>query len=118
MTGQTYRGSCQCGAVTFDVEVDISRPVTCNCSRCQRLGSALAFTSPDSFHLLSGAAELAEYTFNRHVIRHQFCRICGIEPFATGSTHNGTPMVAINVNCLEGIDPRALPVRHFDGRAL
>jgi hypothetical protein len=38
MTAATYHGSCQCGAVAFDVEVDISRPVTCNCSRCQRLG--------------------------------------------------------------------------------
>ena len=30
---------------------------------------------------------------------------------------DGTPMVAINVNCLDGVDPRALPARHVDGRA-
>ena len=116
MTGR-YHGSCQCGAVAFDVEVDISEPVTCNCSRCQRLGSVLAFAPPERFTLLQGADALTEYTFNRNVIRHQFCRICGIEPFAWGRLPDGTPMVAINVNCLDGVDPRALPARHFDGRA-
>ena len=70
MTAEHHHGSCQCGAVAFDAEVDISAPVTCNCSRCQRLGSVLAFTLRDSFTLLSGAESLTEYTFNRNVIRH------------------------------------------------
>jgi hypothetical protein len=112
-----YHGSCQCGAVAFDAEVDISEPITCNCSRCQRLGSVLAFAPRERFTLLQGADALTEYTFNRKVIRHQFCRICGIEPFAYAQRPDGTPMVAINVNCLDGVDPRALPARHFDGRA-
>ena len=43
-------GSCQCGAVAFEADVDISTPVTCNCSRCQRLGSRLAFTPRDELH--------------------------------------------------------------------
>ena len=30
---------------------------------------------------------------------------------------DGTPMVAINCNCLEGVDPRALPAQPFDGLA-
>ena len=110
-----HRGSCQCGAVAFEADVDISRPITCNCSRCRRLGSVLAFTPRASFTLLRSEDALTEYTFNRNVIRHQFCRHCGIEPFAFGQMPDGAPMVAINVNCLEGVDPRALPARHVDG---
>ena len=64
-----------------------------------------------------GEDSLTEYLFNRHVIRHQFCRTCGIEPFAYGAMPDGTPMVAINVNCLDGVDPRALPATRFDGRS-
>jgi hypothetical protein len=112
-----HSGSCQCGAVAFEADLDISQPVTCNCSRCQRLGSVLAFAPRDSFTLLRGEDALTEYTFNRHVIRHQFCRTCGIQPFAYGQMPDGTPMVAINVNCLEGVDPHALPARHVDGRS-
>jgi hypothetical protein len=115
MTVEHHRGSCQCGAVVFGADVDISQPVICNCSRCKRLGSVLAFTPRASFTLLKGADTLTEYTFNRHVIRHQFCRVCGIQPFAYGQMPDGSPMVAINVNCLDGVDPRALPARAHDG---
>lgn len=117
MTAEHHTGSCQCGAVAFEATVDISEPVTCNCSRCQRLGSVLAFTPRENFTLLRGQDALTEYTFNRHVIRHQFCKICGIQPFAYGQMPDGSAVVAINVNCLDGVDPRALPARHVDGRA-
>ena len=85
-----------------------SSPVTCNCSRCRRLGSVLAFAPRESFTLLSGEDTLNEYTFNRGVIRHLFCRTCGIESFAYGQMPDGTPVVAINVNCLDGVDPHTL----------
>jgi hypothetical protein len=116
MTTEHYHGSCQCGAVAYDADVDISAPIICNCSRCRRLGSVLAFTRRTSFTLLKGEDALTEYTFNRHAIHHQFCKICGIQPFAYGQMPDGTKMVAINVNCLD-VDARALPARHVDGAA-
>lgn len=118
MSVQSYHGSCHCGAVAYDVDVDITNLVSCNCSRCQRLGSVLAFAPRDSFRLLSGEDNLTEYLFNRKVIRHLFCRTCGIESFAYGAMPDGTPMVAVNVNCLDGVDPRALPAKHVDGRSI
>ena len=74
MSVQCHHGSCHCGAVAYDVDVDITNLVSCNCSRCQRLGSVLAFAPRDSFRLLSGEDNLTEYLFNRKVIRHLFCR--------------------------------------------
>jgi hypothetical protein len=52
------------------------------------------------------------------VIQHHFCPTCGIHPFGEGSDPMGNRMAAINVRCLEGIDLEAVPVKHFDGRAL
>jgi hypothetical protein len=115
MSTEHYTGSCQCGAIAFEADADISNPVVCNCSRCRRLGSVLAFTPVASFALLRGQDALTEYTFNRNSIRHQFCRVCGIQPFAFATAPDGTPTVAINCNVLDGVDARALPVRHFDG---
>jgi hypothetical protein len=112
-----HTGSCHCGAVGFEADVDIAQPTVCNCSRCRRLGSRLAFAPRASFRLVRGEDSLTEYLFNKHVIRHQFCRTCGIECFAYAAMPDGTPMVAINVNCLDGVDPLALPTRFFDGRA-
>jgi hypothetical protein len=60
----------------------------------------------------------ATYVFNKHVIRHRFCPKCGIHPYGDGTDPKGQAMAAINVRCLEGVELDALPVQHFDGRAL
>ena len=40
---QSYSGGCQCGKVRYEVSMDIADLIACNCSRCRRLGSLLAF---------------------------------------------------------------------------
>ena len=117
MPMQHYHGSCQCGAVKYEVDADLDQTITCNCSRCQKLGSVLTFTPADKFTLLSGEQNLTEYLFNKHAIHHLFCKVCGIESFARGSMPNGASMVAINANCLEGVEPRTLKSHHYDGRS-
>ncbi|MCI0735145.1 MAG: GFA family protein [Beijerinckiaceae bacterium] len=118
MSEANYRGSCQCQAVVFDAALDLDQTNTCNCSRCQRLGSVLCFTPAAKFHLERGGGSLTEYLFNKKKIRHQFCETCGIETLAYGEAPDGTPMVAVNVNCLDGVDPRSLKPAHYDGRRL
>lgn len=117
MAVETYNGSCQCGAVRYAVNADLDQTVTCNCSRCSRLGSILTFVPKESFTLLSGEAMMTDYQFNRHVIHHLFCATCGIQSFARGKSPSGAEMVAVNVRCLEGVDPEALSPQAFDGRS-
>jgi len=112
-----YTGSCHCGAVTYDVDLELGKVVTCNCSMCSRSGTLLAFADPSSFTLRSGEDQLSNYTFNRHVINHHFCKTCGIKPFAHGKKRDGSPMVAVNVRCLAGIDLAALELQHVDGKS-
>jgi hypothetical protein len=118
MSEASYHGSCQCQAVSFDATLDLDHTVTCNCSRCQRLGSVLSFTPAEKFRLEQGGEALTEYRFNTKKIAHQFCKICGIEPFAYGVGPDGSAIVAVNVNCLAGVDPRTLKSTHYDGRSL
>lgn len=118
MTMQKYEGGCQCGAVRFSCEADIENTITCNCSRCQKLGSVLTFTEMDNFQLLKGADQLTEYLFNKKAISHRFCKTCGIESFAFGQKPDGSKMVAVNANCLDGVEPRELKSHHYNGRDL
>lgn len=118
MSAKDYHGSCHCGAVAFEVSgLDLDKAVTCNCSRCQRVASVLAFVPRSQFTLKSGADSLTEYRFNRKVIAHQFCKTCGIQCFSYGEMPDGTQTVAINVNVLDGVEPRALTPEHVDGRS-
>ncbi len=116
---QTYSGGCQCGKVRYEVSMEISEVLACNCSRCARLGSLLAFAPANQFQLLSGDADLTKFKFNKNMIEHQFCSTCGIQSFAIG-THpkTGAKMAAINVRCLNGVDVDSLKVKKVDGRSL
>jgi hypothetical protein len=55
--------------------------------------------------------------FNKHVIKHHFCPSCGCAPFGFGTGPDGKAMAAVNVRCLEGIEPSALEIMPFDGRS-
>lgn len=113
-----YKGSCHCGQVAFEVDGELQQLTECNCSICARKGALHWFVGRDQLHLLTPEENLATYTFNKHVIRHHFCPKCGIHPYGEGVTPSGERMAAINVRCLEDVDIAALPVRHYDGRAL
>jgi hypothetical protein len=113
-----YKGSCHCGKVAFEVEGTIENVMSCNCSICQRKGSLLWFVPHETMHLLTHEANASTYAFNKHVIKHRFCPICGMHPYAEGTDPTGNRVAAINVRCLEDIDLASLPVTHFDGRAL
>jgi len=113
----TYKGGCHCGRVRYQATIDLSRPVmSCNCSMCGRTGTLLTFIPADQFTLLSGEDALTDYQFNKHVIHHLFCSVCGIKSFARGTGKNG-PTVAINARCLDDVDITKLNVTVFDGKS-
>ena len=114
---QTYIGGCQCGAVRYEATLELGEVIACNCSRCGRLGSLLAFLPKSNFKLVSGEGAMTAYQFNRHNIHHMFCATCGIQSFAHGKRPDGAEMVAVNARCLEGVDVDALPVKKVDGRS-
>jgi hypothetical protein len=111
-----HRGSCHCGKVVIEFEGDIDNALSCNCSICSRRGSLLWFTARDSM-TVTGEQELSTYTFNKHVIKHRFCRHCGILPFGEGTDPKGNRTAAINIRCLENFDFTKVPVHHYDGRS-
>ena len=115
---QTYSGGCQCGDVRFEVTAEIDEVLACNCSRCGKLGSLLAFVPSQDFKLQAGAEATTEYLFNKHAIHHLFCSTCGIQSFAKGTAPNGDEMIAINVRCLDGVDLSSFKVKTFDGRSM
>ncbi|HET7843862.1 MAG TPA: GFA family protein [Xanthomonadales bacterium] len=112
-----YQGSCHCGRVAFDVEGTIDSVLACNCSMCGRKGSLLWFVPRDALKLRTPDADASTYTFNKHVIAHRFCPVCGIHPYGEGKDAKGNPTAAINVRCLEDVDLAQLKVVHYDGRS-
>ena len=118
MTEAKHTGGCHCGKVRYEVTLDLSEPaLTCNCSMCGRSGTMLRFVPAEKFRLLSGEDVLTHYRFNSKVIDHQFCSVCGIKSFASGTSKDGAETRAINVRCLDDVDLQALSTRHVDGKS-
>jgi len=113
-----YQGSCHCGRVAFEVEGELTGAMACNCSLCERRGGLLWFVPRETLRLATPEENAATYTFNKHVIRHRFCPVCGVQPYSEAVDPKGNRMAAVNIRCLDGVDPGAIPVKHFDGRAL
>ena len=109
----TYKGGCHCGKVAFEAEGTIDQIADCNCSICSKHGYLHWFIPNDKLNLTTPKANLGTYTFKTGKYRHQFCPSCGVAPFITSDA--GT---AVNVRCLEGVDPSSFKMGHFDGRSL
>jgi hypothetical protein len=102
--------------VRYEATLDLSEVMECNCSHCQSKALLLSFTPASQFTLHSGEEELTEYLFNKKIIQHMFCRTCGVQPFARSNMPDGTPMVAVNVRCLQDVDLETVNPKPFDGR--
>jgi hypothetical protein len=113
-----YQGSCHCGKIAFEVEGEIDSALACNCSICSRKGSLLWFVPRDKLRLKTPESAISTYTFNKHVIKHQFCSTCGIHPYGEGTDPKGNAMAAVNLRCVENLDLDAIPVHHYDGRSV
>ncbi|AKU92972.1 GFA family protein [Vulgatibacter incomptus] len=115
---KTHSGSCHCGNVRYEATLALGQVVACNCSICNRVGHLLAFVPVEQFRLLSGEDSLVDYRFNAKKIAHLFCSTCGIHPFGRGKGPDGKETYAVNVRCLDGVDPRTLEVMHYDGKSI
>jgi hypothetical protein len=113
----TYQGSCHCGAVKFEATLDLPFATRCNCSICTKTMWTAAHCKPAQFTLIAGAAELSGYAWGMKVATRYFCKHCGVQCYGAGSLEElGGEFVSININALDGVDPHALALRHWDGR--
>lgn len=111
-----HLGGCHCGKVRYEVEMNIEKAISCNCSICLKRGSLLDFVPASQFKLLAGESNLTDYLFNKKVIHHLFCKDCGILSFGKGVAPGGAEMVAVNVRTIDGVDLKKLKIQEHDGQ--
>ena len=116
-----YHGSCHCGAVKFEADLDLTLPTyRCNCSICRRTRFWPAVVGAAGFRLLQGRDDLTKYLFNTRKNEHWFCRHCGVRAFGHGTETPMGEMFGVNLGCLDDVTDDELaraPIVYVDGRA-
>lgn len=123
-TMTTYKGSCHCGMIEFEIDSNLDAIRSCDCSICrrrgalnQRVGDAqFRLLSPSAAALAAGTHGLLIYQWNTYTATDYICPPCGIMPFRRPRT--APYLWAVNVRCLDGIKLEDLKIRPVFGSCL
>ena len=124
---KTYTGSCHCGALRFECDLDLALGTTrCNCTFCRKARFWMVLAKGNAFRLLQGAEVLTDYQHTlpgrtEPFLHLMFCSRCGVRPFTKGGylPALGDEFHAVNIACLDNATDEELtaaPVRFVDGR--
>lgn len=122
MAKKTYQGSCHCGRIKFQADIDLSQGTgKCNCTSCWKKRWWSVQIKPEDFRPLQGAEELSAYKPGAERGHRGFCKHCGVIPYGwiDAAEWNDGEKVAINVAALDDLDAAELataPVKYMDGR--
>lgn len=124
---KTYAGSCHCGRIRFEVDLDLDHVRVCDCSICRRRGALIHRVPEDRVRIATPFEDMTLYQWHTRTAEDWFCPVCGILPFRRPRVRTSDEAAAgvaafsgwsVNVRCLEGVDLDAIPVRRIHGSRL
>lgn len=118
MTQQTYRGSCLCGAVTYEAKGDPVVALQCHCLDCQKASGAghVAFAAfPEANVTITGTLKkFSTKADSGHMSNRFFCPECG--SWVAGRPESAPGIVAFSMATMDGASSFPIQFRVYDKR--
>lgn len=75
------KGSCNCGAVAFEITGDVSQVIVCHCSICRKStgsnGIPVVIFAKKDFRWLHGEDQITRWKKPDADWQKSFCKVCG-----------------------------------------
>ncbi|NUP05458.1 MAG: GFA family protein [Polyangiaceae bacterium] len=116
---KTYKGSCHCGAIRFEVELDLAQTMVgrCNCSICTKVSPTGAIVKPEALKIVAGEDKAGQYKWGPEISTRYFCKNCGVHCYGRGHLAElGGDYASVNLNVIDEIDVSTLKIVYWDGR--
>ena len=111
---QSYKGSCHCGNVQFEVFKKPDWLISCNCSLCTRLGNLWAHADSTEVKFDCTPESTNAYIWGNKSIAIHTCKKCGCTTHWTSLTNDITN-VGLNFRMCTEHDISVFTVRNLDG---
>ncbi len=121
MSKKIFHGSCHCGQIKFEANLDLAQGSSkCNCTFCRKNSYWSIRTSLEDFKLVEGQDSQKEYVNNPHIGYYVFCNHCGTIPYGISKKTEWTKEgVSIRVQTLDDItveEMNSMPIVYLNGR--
>ena len=109
------KGTCHCGAVSYEMTSQPRFAVACNCSICRRLGTVWGHGSGENIKISCEPGATISYSHGDKDLAFHTCKVCGSTTHWEGVQGDAKGRMAINLTLADPGTIEKIGKRHFDG---
>ncbi|MEP4766485.1 MAG: GFA family protein [Roseibium sp.] len=109
------KGSCHCGAVSYEVKVVPRFAISCNCSICRRLGTVWGHGEVGDAEIKCEPGATLSYSHGEKNLEFHTCKTCGSTTHWEAVSGDRKGRIAVNLQLAELGTIDKIGLRHFDG---
>jgi len=112
---QTFKGSCHCGNVQFELTNIPEWLTSCNCSICTKLGTIWAHDEISSIILKYDVSKTSTYIWGDKTLAFHTCKTCGCTTHWESLDSTKLSRMGVNFKMCSEHDISRYRVRTWDG---
>ena len=109
------RGSCHCGAVSYEMRSQPRHAVECNCTICRSLGTVWGHGVDEDITITAAPDATLAYSRGDKELAFHTCKTCGSTTHYVTIAGDYMGRMAVNLRLAEPGTIEAVGLRHFDG---
>ncbi|MEP3049590.1 MAG: GFA family protein [Roseibium sp.] len=109
------KGTCHCGAVSYEMSVAPRWAVSCNCSKCRRLGTVWGHGSATEITICCEPGATLAFSHGDKALVFHTCKTCGSTTHWESIADDAVGRMAVNLQLAEPGIIEKIGNRHFDG---